>query len=74
MKIERVLKVSTKGWLSRALGPFLLLPLSQEERFCFLSFGRICSWGYYIVVACGENIYPNFPEEILILACSVSFN
>ena len=35
MKNGRVSKLSTKGWLSRTRGPFLLFPFSQEELFCF---------------------------------------
>ena len=38
MKYGRVSQLSTKGWLSRTNGPFLLLPSSQEELLCFLAF------------------------------------
>ena len=48
MKIGRVSKLSKKGWLSRTHGPFLLLPSSQEEPFCFLAFGRICSFSFHL--------------------------
>ena len=35
VKIGRVSKVSTKGWLSRTFGPFRLLPLSQKNLSAF---------------------------------------
>ena len=41
MKYRRVSQLSTKGWLSRTHGPFLLLPSSQEELLSFLAFSRI---------------------------------
>jgi len=49
MKIGRMsIKLSTKGWISRTRGPFLPLPSSQEELFCFLAFGRICSFSLHL--------------------------
>lgn len=41
MKNGRVSQLSTKGWLSRTRGPFLLLPSTQEELLCFLAFSPI---------------------------------
>ena len=48
MKNGRVSKLSTKGWLSRSPGPFLLLPSSQEKLFCFLAFRRIFSFSLHL--------------------------
>ena len=50
MKNGRVLKLSTKGRLSRTRGPFLLLPSSQEELLCLLAFSCIVLSGKFPLV------------------------